>query len=42
MSRRRPVPANPSMTVKMDFRGDIAGDFVYHCHDGIVRVLPRT
>jgi hypothetical protein len=30
------------MTVKMDFRGDIAGDFVYHCHDGIVRVLPRT
>jgi FtsP/CotA-like multicopper oxidase with cupredoxin domain len=38
------------MTVKMDFRGDIAGDFVYHCHIlgqdsgmmAIVRVLPRT
>jgi FtsP/CotA-like multicopper oxidase with cupredoxin domain len=22
----------PSVTVRMDFRGDIAGDFVYHCH----------
>jgi FtsP/CotA-like multicopper oxidase with cupredoxin domain len=40
-----------SITVKMDFRGEITGDFVYHCHifrheDGgmtaIVRVLPRT
>ncbi|MBV9991842.1 MAG: multicopper oxidase domain-containing protein [Alphaproteobacteria bacterium] len=22
----------PSIKVRMDFRGDIAGDFVYHCH----------
>jgi FtsP/CotA-like multicopper oxidase with cupredoxin domain len=22
----------PSVTVRMDFRGNIAGDFVYHCH----------
>ena len=22
----------PSITVRMDFRGDVAGDFVYHCH----------
>jgi FtsP/CotA-like multicopper oxidase with cupredoxin domain len=22
----------PSITVRMDFRGNIAGDFVYHCH----------
>ena len=22
----------PSVRVRMDFRGDIAGDFVYHCH----------
>lgn len=40
----------PSITVKLDFRGAVAGDFVYHCHIldhedagmmGIVRVLPR-
>ena len=40
----------PSITVKMDFRGDLVGDFVYHCHilgheDGgmmaIIRVLPK-
>jgi len=39
----------PSITVAMDFRGDIAGDFVYHCHIldhedngmmAIIRVLP--
>lgn len=39
----------PSVTVRMDFRGAIAGDFVYHCHileheDGgmmaIIRVRP--
>jgi FtsP/CotA-like multicopper oxidase with cupredoxin domain len=22
----------PSVTVRMDFRGPIVGDFVYHCH----------
>jgi FtsP/CotA-like multicopper oxidase with cupredoxin domain len=41
----------PSVTVLMDFRGDITGDFVYHCHileheDGgmmaIIRVKPRA
>jgi FtsP/CotA-like multicopper oxidase with cupredoxin domain len=41
----------PSITVLMDFRGKITGDFVYHCHileheDGgmmaIIRVLPKT
>lgn len=40
----------PSVTVAMDFRGKIAGDFVYHCHIlghedngmmAIIRVLPR-
>lgn len=39
----------PSITVKLDFRGNITGDFVYHCHilgheDGgmmaIIRVVP--
>ena len=41
----------PSVTVLMDFRGKITGDFVYHCHileheDGgmmaIIRVKPRA
>jgi FtsP/CotA-like multicopper oxidase with cupredoxin domain len=41
----------PSVTVLMDFRGNVTGDFVYHCHileheDGgmmaIIRVLPRA
>ena len=41
----------PYIKVKMDFRGDVVGDFVYHCHildheDGgmmaIIRVLPKT
>jgi FtsP/CotA-like multicopper oxidase with cupredoxin domain len=41
----------PSITVRMDFRGDIAGDFVYHCHildhedAGMmakIRVLPKS
>ena len=41
----------PSVTVLMDFRGKITGDFVYHCHileheDGgmmaTIRVLPRA
>jgi FtsP/CotA-like multicopper oxidase with cupredoxin domain len=40
----------PSIKVRMDFRGPVVGDFVYHCHileheDGgmmaIIRVLPR-
>ncbi len=40
----------PSVTLQMDFRGNIAGDFVYHCHilghedNGMmakIRVLPR-
>jgi FtsP/CotA-like multicopper oxidase with cupredoxin domain len=40
----------PSVTVRMDFRGAIAGDFVYHCHIlghedngmmAIIRVLPK-
>ncbi|HUA35365.1 MAG TPA: multicopper oxidase domain-containing protein [Candidatus Binataceae bacterium] len=40
----------PSITVRMDFRGPVVGDFVYHCHileheDGgmmaIIRVLPQ-
>jgi len=40
----------PSITVRMDFRGAVVGDFVYHCHildheDGgmmaIIRVNPR-
>ena len=39
------------MTLRMDFRGAVVGDFVYHCHildhedEGmmaIVRVLPKT
>ena len=41
----------PSITVRMDFRGRIAGDFVYHCHIldhedagmmAIIRVLPHS
>ena len=41
----------PYIKVRMDFRGAVAGDFVYHCHildheDGgmmaIIRVLPKT
>jgi|KBSMisStandDraft_5_1062788.scaffolds.fasta_scaffold44498_2 FtsP/CotA-like multicopper oxidase with cupredoxin domain len=41
----------PSIKVRMDFRGAVAGDFVYHCHIldhedrgmmAIIRVLPRT
>jgi len=41
----------PSITVRMDFRGRITGDFVNHCHIlghedagmmAIIRVLPRT
>ncbi len=40
----------PSVTVRMDFRGDDVGDFVYHCHIlghedngmmAIIRVVPR-
>lgn len=40
----------PSVTVRMDFRGDTVGDFVYHCHIlghedngmmAIIRVLPK-
>ena len=40
----------PSIKVRMDFRGDVVGDFVYHCHilqheDGgmmaKIRVLPK-
>jgi FtsP/CotA-like multicopper oxidase with cupredoxin domain len=40
----------PSVTVLMDFRGNITGDFVYHCHIlghedsgmmAIIRVLPQ-
>jgi FtsP/CotA-like multicopper oxidase with cupredoxin domain len=42
--------AYPSITVRMDFRGAVTGDFVYHCHIlehedagmmGIIRVLPK-
>ncbi len=41
----------PSVTLKMDFRGDVVGDFVYHCHIlghedngmmAIIRVLPKV
>ena len=41
----------PSVTLRLDFRGDVVGDFVYHCHIldhedygmmQIVRVLPRS
>jgi len=41
----------PSIKVRMDFRGPVVGDFVYHCHilqheDGgmmaTIRVLPKT
>jgi FtsP/CotA-like multicopper oxidase with cupredoxin domain len=41
----------PSIKVRMDFRGTIAGDFVYHCHIldhedlgmmAIIRVLPKS
>ncbi len=40
----------PSVTVRMDFRGPVVGDFVYHCHIlghedngmmAIIRVLPK-
>ena len=40
----------PSVTARMDFRGNVVGDFVYHCHIlghedngmmAIIRVLPR-
>jgi FtsP/CotA-like multicopper oxidase with cupredoxin domain len=40
----------PSVTVRMDFRGKVVGDFVYHCHIlehedhgmmAIIRVLPQ-
>jgi FtsP/CotA-like multicopper oxidase with cupredoxin domain len=41
----------PSIKVRMDFRGPVVGDFVYHCHIlqhedggmmGIIRVLPKA
>ncbi len=41
----------PSVTVLMDFRGPVVGDFVYHCHIlghedngmmAIIRVLPKS
>jgi FtsP/CotA-like multicopper oxidase with cupredoxin domain len=41
----------PSITIALDFRGDITGDFVYHCHIldhedhgmmAIIRVLPSS
>ena len=41
----------PSVTLRMDFRGRVVGDFVYHCHIlehedhgmmAIIRVQPRT
>ena len=41
----------PSIKVRMDFRGPVVGDFVYHCHIlqhedagmmAIIRVLPKT
>ena len=41
----------PSVTLLMDFRGPITGDFVYHCHIlnhedqgmmAIIRVLPKA
>ena len=44
-------PAYPSVTLRMDFRGAVVGDFVFHCHilgheDGgmmnILRVYPDT
>ncbi|HEY4115162.1 MAG TPA: multicopper oxidase domain-containing protein [Rhizomicrobium sp.] len=40
----------PSITVRMDFRGPVVGDFVYHCHIldhedagmmAVIRVLPK-
>jgi FtsP/CotA-like multicopper oxidase with cupredoxin domain len=43
------VSAYPSVTLKMDFRGPVVGDFVYHCHFtfhedngmmAIIRVMP--
>jgi FtsP/CotA-like multicopper oxidase with cupredoxin domain len=45
------VPANEGITVQMDFRGDLVGDFVFHCHIlehedhgmmAIIRVLPKS
>ena len=41
----------PSVTVRMDFRGPLTGDFLYHCHIldhedngmmAVLRVLPRS
>jgi hypothetical protein len=41
----------PSVTLRMDFRGPLVGDFVYHCHIlghedsgmmAIIRVQPNT
>ena len=41
----------PSVTVRLDFRGPVVGDFVYHCHIlghedagmmAIIRVLPKA
>jgi hypothetical protein len=46
-----PAPGLTQHHGEMDFRGDISGDFVYHCHIlghedsgmmAIVRVLPRN
>jgi FtsP/CotA-like multicopper oxidase with cupredoxin domain len=43
-------PTYPSIKVRMDFRGAVVGDFVYHCHIldhedlgmmAIIRVLPK-
>ena len=45
-----PGNAFPSIKLKMDFRGPVVGDFVYHCHIlghedngmmALIRVLPR-
>lgn len=41
----------PSVTLRMDFRGQVVGDFVYHCHIldhedlgmmAVIRVLPKA
>ncbi len=43
--------AYPSITVRLDFRGPVVGDFVYHCHIlghedagmmAVIRVLPKS
>jgi hypothetical protein len=50
-TNKKGYPIYPNIKVRMDFRGAVTGDFVYHCHIldhedlgmmAIIRVLPKN